>query len=89
MRDSLWDPNARVWRCTWLNMLGSVFFALSAVGAYVLPVTGDLASVFWADLGTFLGAVCFLVAALLSRPVGAQAGARRQGGEATSGSGDR
>ena len=68
-RDALWDPNARIWRCTWLNMLGSVFFALSAVGAYVLPASGDLLSVFWANLGTLLGAVCFLVAALLSRPV--------------------
>ena len=69
MRDALWDPNARIWRCTWLNMLGSVFFALSAVGAYLLPATGDLVSVFWANLGTLLGALCFLVAALLSRPV--------------------
>ncbi|WP_092554647.1 YrhK family protein [Herbiconiux ginsengi] len=67
-RDRLWDPNARSWRCTWLNLLGSVFFGASAVGAYVLPSTADLVSLFWANLGTFLGAVCFLVAALLSRP---------------------
>jgi len=66
-RDRLWDPQARTWRCTWLNMMGSVFFALSAVGAFVLPSTGDLASLFWANLGTFLGALCFLTAALLSR----------------------
>jgi hypothetical protein len=68
MRDALWDPNARVWRCTWLNLLGSVFFGLSAVGAYVLPASGDLADARWADLGTLLGALCFLSAALLSRP---------------------
>ncbi|MGO4102449.1 hypothetical protein AB4Y63_00715 [Leifsonia sp. YAF41] len=66
-RDTLWDPSARTWRCTWLNMLGSVFFGLSAIGAYVLPATGDLVSLFWANLGTFLGAACFLIAALLSR----------------------
>lgn len=66
-RDGLWDPQARSWRCTWLNMAGSVFFGLSAVGAYVIPATGDLVSIMWANLGTFLGAVCFLVAALLSR----------------------
>jgi hypothetical protein len=50
----------------WLNLLGSVFFAASAVGAYLLPATGDLMSLFWANLGTFLGAGCFLVAALKS-----------------------
>jgi len=48
-------------------MMGSVFFAVSAVGTFVLPSTGDLASLFWANLGTFLGALCFLTAALLSR----------------------
>ncbi len=67
-RDRLWDPAARTWQCTWLNMAGSVFFGLSAVGAFVIPSTTDLVSLFWANLGTFLGAVCFLVAALLSRP---------------------
>lgn len=66
-REGLWDPKARTWRCTWLNMTGSVFFGLSAVGAYILPVSGDLVSQAWANGGTFLGAVCFLVAALLSR----------------------
>jgi len=66
-REGLWDPKARSWRCTWLNMAGSVFFGLSAIGAYVLPTTADLVSQFWANAGTFLGALCFLVAALLSR----------------------
>ncbi len=36
-REGLWDPQARTWRCTWLNMAGSVFFGLSAIGAYVIP----------------------------------------------------
>ncbi|MFF9562505.1 hypothetical protein ACF1AJ_04065 [Leifsonia sp. NPDC014704] len=66
-QDRLWDPRARTWHGTWLNMLGSVLFALSAVGAYVIPSTGSLVSLFWANLGTFLGAACFLVAAVLSR----------------------
>ncbi|MFF1634250.1 hypothetical protein [Leifsonia sp. NPDC058248] len=66
-RDKLWDPSARTWRCTWLNLLGSVFFGLSAIGAFVIPSTNDLVSLLWANLGTFLGAACFLVAALLSR----------------------
>ncbi|HWI32086.1 MAG TPA: hypothetical protein VNT50_11385 [Microbacterium sp.] len=66
-REGLWDPRARTWRGTWLNMLGSVFFGVSAVGAYVLPGTGDLVSPLWANLGTLLGALCFLTATLLSR----------------------
>jgi hypothetical protein len=66
-RHELWDRHARTWRGTWLNMLGSVFFGISAVGAYVMPDTDNLVSLFWANLGTFLGALCFLVAALLSR----------------------
>ncbi|MFE9786814.1 hypothetical protein ACFYO7_15680 [Nocardia salmonicida] len=66
-RDRLWDPKARTWRCTWLNMVGSVFFGVSAVGAYVVPTTSDFVSQLWANLGTFLGALCFFAAALLSR----------------------
>lgn len=66
-RNTLWDKRARTWHGTWLNLLGSVFFAFSAVGAYVLPSTDELVSLFWANLGTFLGALCFLAAAALSR----------------------
>jgi hypothetical protein len=66
-RGMLWDTDARTWHGTWLNMLGSVFFGLSAIGAYVLPDTETFVNLLWANLGTLLGAVCFLVAALLSR----------------------
>ena len=66
-RGHLWDSDARTWHGTWLNLLGSIFFGASAVGAYVDPDTGTLISMFWANLGTLLGAICFLVAALLSR----------------------
>ena len=66
-RGHLWDADARTWHGTWLNLLGSIFFGASAVGAFVDPDTGTLISMFWANLGTLLGAICFLVAALLSR----------------------
>ena len=82
-RDRLWDPRARTWHGTWLNMLGSVLFAFSAVGAYVIPSTGSLVSLFWANVGTFLGAACFLVAAVLSRrsiPVRTRRRDRRRSG---------
>jgi len=79
-RDRLWDPLARTWQCTWLNMSGSVLFAASAIGAFVLPSTGDLVSLMWANLGTFLGGACFLAAALLSRrPTKAHAPAHESG----------
>ncbi len=68
--DKLWDPEARNWRSTWLNMVGSIAFGISAVGAFVRPATGELANAALANLGTFVGAVCFLVAALLMRPLG-------------------
>ena len=41
-RGHLWDADARTWHGTWLNMLGSVAFGASAVGAYVVPETGRL-----------------------------------------------
>lgn len=68
--DKLWDPSARDWRSTWLNMIGSIAFGISAVGAFIRPSTGELANAALANLGTFVGAVCFLVAALLMRPLG-------------------
>ena len=63
----LWDPLARTWHGTILNMVGSIAFGFSAVGAYILPATGDVRNVEWANLGTFLGAVCFFVAAALAK----------------------
>ncbi|MDR5699360.1 YrhK family protein [Agromyces aerolatus] len=66
-RGRLWDPDARTWHGTWLNLAGSVAFGASAIGAYVIPETGDLLSEYWANLGTLLGAVCFFTAAALSR----------------------
>ena len=47
-----------------LNLTGSVLFGISAVSALVLRSGTDV-SVFWANTGTFFGAVCFLVAAWL------------------------
>lgn len=68
--DKLWDPHARDWRSTWLNMIGSIAFGISAVGAFVRPATGRLADASVANLGTLAGALCFLAAALLMRPLG-------------------
>jgi hypothetical protein len=56
-----------VWRP---DALGSIAFlvALSAVASYVVPDSGELVNARWANLGTFAGAVCFLVGAVLILP---------------------
>lgn len=59
-----WRPGERDWHITALNLWGSVFFGVSAIGAYVLS-SGDLLDTAWANGGTALGAVCFLCGAIL------------------------
>jgi hypothetical protein len=51
-------------RIAFLNLTGSVLFGVSAVSALVLRSGRDV-SLVWANVGTFFGAVCFLVAAWL------------------------
>ena len=53
----------RPWKVAGLNLLGSVFFMAAAVAAFVVPDTDDLLDASLANSGTFLGAICFLVAA--------------------------
>ncbi|GAB7070071.1 hypothetical protein H7J06_06710 [Mycobacterium hodleri] len=62
-----WRPASRDWQAGWVNMVGCVAFAASAVGAFVYR-TGSVADEALANLGTFLGALCFLAAALLVLP---------------------
>jgi uncharacterized BrkB/YihY/UPF0761 family membrane protein len=59
---------ARSWAISAVNMLGSIFFGLSAIGAYVVPDTNELLNSRWSNGGTLLGAVCFLIGALLVLP---------------------
>jgi hypothetical protein len=63
-----WEPGSLDWWIAWINMLGSIFFMWSAVTSYVLPGTGDLLNLKASIAGTFLGAVCFLVGAILVFP---------------------
>lgn len=60
----------RTWALTigWINMAGSVFFLASALGSFLVPTSGDPLDVALAVGGTFLGALCFLVGALLMLP---------------------
>ncbi|TFC05183.1 hypothetical protein E3O42_04065 [Cryobacterium adonitolivorans] len=67
-RDALWDPKARTWPGACLNLLGSVAFGVAAVSAYPIAEFGQQFLASWATVGTITGAVCFLVAAVLTRP---------------------
>ncbi|EHB49964.1 hypothetical protein MycrhDRAFT_5351 [Mycolicibacterium rhodesiae JS60] len=58
---------SRDWQSEWINMIGSIAFGASAVGAFVRR-TGITEDELVANLGTFLGALCFLGAALLVLP---------------------
>ncbi|WP_445166593.1 hypothetical protein ACTXG7_22505 [Mycolicibacterium sp. Dal123E01] len=58
---------SRDWQAEWINMIGSIAFGVSAVGAFIRR-TGITEDELAANLGTFLGALCFLGAALLVLP---------------------
>jgi peptidoglycan/LPS O-acetylase OafA/YrhL len=63
-----WRPRSWSWWITLLNLIGSVAFGVSAVAGYISPATGQLRNAERANLGTFIGAVCFLAGALLLLP---------------------
>ena len=48
-----------------VNMAGSIAFGVAAVAARYLHTTGELANIELVNLGTFIGAICFLVGAVL------------------------
>jgi hypothetical protein len=58
----------REWTVTAVNLLGCVFFGISAIASYIVPSTGsilDLAAVNWC---TGLGALCFFIGAVMLLP---------------------
>ena len=63
-----WDPRDTSWRIVALNLVGSIAFQISALAAFIRPATGELVNVPIANLGTFVGAVCFFFGALLLIP---------------------
>jgi hypothetical protein len=60
-----WYPHRRDWQIAVLNFGGSVAFAISAIASYVVPSTGELRSVEYTNLGTFVGAIGFFLGAML------------------------
>jgi hypothetical protein len=57
-------PGAAGWWEPGLNLLGCIFFGISAVAGYVRPATDTLLSEGLANWNTTLGAACFLVCAV-------------------------
>jgi hypothetical protein len=55
-RPGWWEPS--------VNLLGCVFFGISAVAGYLVPSTGSVINLAAANLNTVLGAACFLACAL-------------------------
>ena len=47
-----------------VNLLGCVFFGVSAIAGYVVPATGSMLDQAAANWNTSLGAACFLACAL-------------------------
>lgn len=62
------------WRISALNMLGSVFFGISAITSFILPDTGEILNAEATNAFTFLGAACFFWGAYLLLPEAASAG---------------
>ncbi len=63
-----WRPRLWAWWITLANLLGSVAFGVSAVAGYISPATGQVRNAERANLGTLVGAVCFLIGAVLLLP---------------------
>jgi hypothetical protein len=61
------ELKSRDWQGEWINMIGCLAFAVSALGAFVSQ-SGVTEDAMLANLGTFIGALCFLAAALVTLP---------------------
>jgi len=68
-----WRPHERLWLIAALNMVGSIAFGVSAVASFVVPSSDQPRNVTLMNLGTFLGALCFLAGGLLLLPEARQA----------------
>jgi hypothetical protein len=58
----------RDWRMAAINLAGCVLFGVSAIGAYIVPSTGSELDLALANWGTSLGALCFLIGAVMVYP---------------------
>ncbi|NMM87605.1 hypothetical protein B2J88_25155 [Rhodococcus sp. SRB_17] len=59
--NTYWAPRSTEWQSVWLNTLGSIAFGVSAIGSFILR-DGNTLDPNMANIGTFVGAVFFLLA---------------------------
>ncbi len=57
-----------------INLLGCIFFGISAIAGYVVPSTGSMLDLAAANWNTSLGAACFLACALAGLRAGQTSG---------------
>jgi hypothetical protein len=67
-----WRPTSPDWLSTWFNLLGSIAFGVSALGALVLT-SGELLNPGLATGGTFVGALLFLATSAVMLPTASRA----------------
>ena len=63
-----WKIQGLDWWIVMINLLGSIGFGISARFAITLPRATDVLNLFAVNLWTFIGALCFLIAAWLLLP---------------------
>jgi hypothetical protein len=63
-----WRPAELSWWIALLNLVGSIAFGVSAVAAWVVPDSGQPVNAELVNLGTFVGALCFLAGGVLLLP---------------------
>lgn len=63
-----WRKRGIAWWIAAANLIGSIAFGISALGAYVIHDTGELVNAAADNAGTFIGAVMFFVGAYMLWP---------------------
>jgi YrhK-like protein len=58
----------RSWRMAAVNLVGCIFFMISAIASYVVPSSGSMLDLAAANWTTGLGALCFFIGALMLLP---------------------
>ena len=56
------------WKMAAVNLLGCVFFGISAIASYIVPSSGSVLELAAANWCTALGALCFFIGALMLLP---------------------
>jgi len=62
------DRERKEWRLAVINLIGCVLFGISAIASFVVPETGDALALAASNWSTSLGALCFLIGAVMLLP---------------------